>query len=170
MVKIKTKNLWLFWLIFLSFLSFALIFQSSFLPLGERYKFIPYLTLPAVVFFFLHHNNMSSLWLLLFMSFLSSAFSPLPFSATFFLYLLCLLTVFLIKNFFFFKSSFLFFILAFTVSLLFPYFVDLTYDLSIDDFSVSTGLNHFVKAISTLVLSFMLFPFLRKYLQERTGF
>lgn len=168
-MKTKTKSSWLFWFAFLGLLSGALILQVSFLPKGEGYKFIPYLTLPAIVFFFLHHNIFSSFCLILFMSFLSGAFSPLPVLSLFVLYFLCLLIVLFVKNFFFFKSSFLFFSLVFTVSLFFPYMVDLSYELAIKDFSLSTNLLYFVKAVVTLVLSLLLFPFLKKHLQEKVG-
>ena len=168
-MKTKTKSSWMFWFAFFGLLSGVLILQISFLPKGDGHKFIPYLTLPTIVFFFLHHNIFPSFCLTLFMSFLSSAFFPLPLPSLFFIYFLCLLTVLLFKSLFFFKSSLLFFILVFTVSLFFPYLADLSYELSINDFSFSTNLLYFVKAVMTLVLSLLLFPFLKKHLQERTG-
>lgn len=168
-MQIKTEKSLLFWFVFFSLLSGALIFQSSLLSSGEKYSFVPYLTLPPLVFVFLYHDGFSSLYLLLFMSFLSSAFSPLPVSSLFLIYFLYFLLVFFIKNFFF-KSSFLFFILVFTFSFVFPYLFDLTYNFSIKDFSFSTSLFYFFKAIMTLILSFLLFPFLKKYFQENTRF
>ncbi len=151
-------------------LSSGLIFQTSLLPSGEKYNYIPYLTLPVIVFFFLHQNNFPSLFLLLFMSFLSGAFFPLPFSSLFFLYFSCFFIIFLIKGLFFFKSPFLFFALVFIVSLIFPYLVDLIYDFSINDFSFSTNLFYFVKAVMTLFLSFLLFPILKTQLKKTEGF
>lgn len=169
-MKIKTEKSLLFWLVFFGLLSAALIVQSSFLPGEKSYSFIPYLTLPAIVFFFLHQDSLSSLCLLLFISFLSGAFSSLPVSSLFFVYFSYLFLVFFIKNLFFFRSSVLFFLLVFIFSFFFPYFVDLIYNFSIKDFSFSTNLAYFFKAIMTLALSFLLFPIFKKYLQENAGF
>lgn len=144
--------------------------QSSLLLESERYNFIPYLTLPAIVFFFLHHDGLSSLVLSFFMSFLSSAFSSLPILSLFFIYFLCLLIVFFVKSFFFFKSSLVFFILVFTISLLAPYLADLSHNFSTNDFSFITSLLYVLKATTTLVLSLLLFPVFKKYLQVNSEF
>lgn len=164
------RNPWLFWFSFLGLLCCALIVQSSFLKgTSETYNLIPYLTLPAVVFFFLHYNSFLSVCFLLFMSFLSAAFSTAAVPSLFFVYFLCFLIVSLVKSFFFFKSSLLFFILVFTISLIFPYFVDLIPDFFINDFSFPINLLYLIKAFMTLLLSLLLFPILKKYLKEKTG-
>ena len=166
-MSIKTEKPLLFWFVFLSLLSGALFLQSAFLPNGEKYSLIPYLTWPPIVFFFLYHNSLSSLGLLFFMSVLSSIFFSLSVPVLFILYLSCYLIVFLIKSFFLSQSPRLFFILVFTTSFCFPYLVDLAYDFSINDFSFSTSLFYFSKAFATLILSFLIFPLLKKHLQNR---
>ena len=164
------KTSWLFWLSFLGLLCCTLIVQSSFLPsLFETDNFIPHLTLPVIVFFFLYYDGFLSLGLLLFMSFLSAAFSTASVPSLFFVYFLCFLTVSFVKGFFFFKSALLFFILVFIVSFIFPYFVDFIPDFSINDLSFSTNSFYFIKAFMTLFFSLFLFPILKKYLKDKTG-
>ena len=169
-MNLKTEKPLLFWCIFLTLLSCALIGQSAFLPAGGQYNWGPYLIWPPMVFFFLYHNSISSLLLLSFMSVLSSIFFSLSTLSVFFLYLFCFVTVFSIKTFFFSKSSLLFFILVFLISFFFPYLADLAYDFSINDLSLAASLFYFSKAFATLILSFLLFPFLKKHLQDNSGF
>ena len=166
-MSIKTEKPLLFWFVFLSLLSGALIVQSAFLPNEENYSLIPYLTWPPIVFFFLHYNSLSSLGLMLFMSVLSSIFFSLSVPVLFILYLVCFLSVFLIKSFVLSQSSRLFLTLVFIISFCFPYLVDLAYDFSINDFSLSTSLFYCSRAFATLVLSFFLVPLLNKQLQNK---
>ena len=169
-MQIKIKSKVFFWFVFLSLLSCALIFQTAFGRSEMSHSLMPYLTLPVIIFFFLYHKPLPSICLLLFMSFLSSAFSSLSTPLLFFLYFLYFLIVFLIKKFFFSKSSILFFVLVFIFSLFFPHLFDLAYNFSINDFSFSTNLFYFLKATTTLILSFLLFPVFKKHLQESEGF
>lgn len=159
-----------FWFVFLSLLSAALIVQSAFLPNTKNYSLIPYLTWPPLLFFLLHHNSISSLSLLSAMSLLSNVFFSLPVLLLFILYFFCFLIVVFAKLFFFSKSPLLFFALVFAISFCFPYLVDLAHDFSINDYSLSTNLFYFSKASSTLILSLLLFPFLKKYLQTQSDF
>lgn len=165
-MNIQTENQGLFWLTLFIGLSLALIIQSSFLPLGESYSLSPYLIWPPLLFFFLHHNSLSSLILLFFTSLLSSIYFSLPLLSLFLLYFICFLLVSFVKQIFFSKSPLIFFALTFVISLIFPYLVDLAYDFSIDDLSLSTNLFYLSKAFSTLILSVLLFPFLKRYLQN----
>lgn len=160
----KNEKPFLFWFAFLSLLNLTLIFQTAVLPPGGA--FVPYLIWPPVVFFFLYHDSFSSLILLFFISLLSSLFLSLSVPAVFLVYFLFFVSVFLIKHLFFSKSPTLFFILVFTISWIFPYSIDLSYDFAIGDFSSSTSLFYFSKACMTLLLAFLLFPFLKKYLQS----
>ena len=166
----KSKNSLSFWFVFVSLLSATLVIQSAFLPNGEKYSLTPYLTWPPLLFFLLYHNNLSSLCLLFVMSLLSNVFFSLSVLSLFILYIFCFLIVVFVKLFFFSKSPLLFFILVFVISFCFPYFVDLSHDFSINDYSLSTSLFYFSKASATLVLSFLIFPFLKKYLQPRSDF
>lgn len=166
----KTRNPLLFWFLFLVCLSGALIVQSAFLPNSNIYSWIPYLTWPPVIFFFLYHSPISSLALSFFMSLLSSVFLSLSVFSLFFIYLFCFLVVFLIKNFFFSKSSRLFFVLVFVVSFCFPYLVNLAYDFSINNLSLSVIFFYFSKSFMTVILSLLLFPYLKTYLQYSSDF
>ena len=169
-MKINSEKPILFWSIFLGLLSSALIFQSAFLPSGGKYSLIPYLTWPAVIFFFLYQNSLFSLGLVFFISLLSSVFFSLPIPLLFGLYLLSFFIISFIKNFFFYKSSFLFFVLVFLFSLFFPFLVDITSHLSFSYFSFSLFWFYFLKAFATLLLSFLLFPLFKNYLQENIRF
>ena len=110
-MKPKNKNVFLFWSIFCAILLCLLVLQTSLEPRGMRYSWIPYFTLPALIFCFLYYNVFSSLNLLVFMSFLSSAFSPLSVPSVFF----CLLFLFFYCNFceIFFLIQILFFVFCF---------------------------------------------------------
>ena len=154
------------WLIFSSLLACAVMGQCAFLSSIEKQSFIPYLIWPPVVFFFLHHKTLSSVILLIFVSILSSVFSSLTVLTFFLLYLFCFFQIFFIKKFFFSKAPLLFLSLVFILSFSFPYLVDGAYDFSVNDFSLSTAGFYFLKALSTVFLSFFLFPLLKKYLQS----
>ena len=168
-MNIKTEKSFLFCLVFLSLLSGALMIQTSFLPVGGLSRFVPYLTWPPLVFVFLYHSGLTSLGLLVFVSVLSGVFFSLSIAFLFFLYLLCFFIVFFIKNFSA-RSPVLFFISVFVISLFFPYLLDVAYDFSINDFSWNSSFFYFFKSLSTLLLSFPLFPLFKKYLQPPTDF
>ena len=165
-MKLKNKNVFLFWSIFCTLLLCLLVLQTSLEPRGIRYSWTPYFTLPALIFCFLYYNVFSSLILLIFMSFLSSAFSPLPVPSLFFVFCFCFFIVIFLKFFFLSKSYFLFFVLTFLISLFFPYIIELSYFFSINDFSLHNALFTFLKAFMTLLFSIITFPVLKKYLQE----
>ena len=153
-----------FWFAFLSLLTCAFIGQSAFLGFVGKQIFTPYLTWPLIVFFLLWQKSLPALALLIFISILSHAFYPLSIFTLFILYLFCFLQIFFIKKFFFSKSPQIFLILVFMLSFFWPYLVDGAYDFSVNDLSLSTTVFYFSKALSTVFLSFLLFPLLKKHL------
>ena len=162
-MKVKTEKLFLFYLFFLGFLTLLMMIQSAFLPSG-RYSFMPYLIWPPLILLFLRQKLWVSLYFLLFISTLSCFFLSLSAPVLFCLYLFCFLLVLLIKSFFLSRPAFLFFSLVFSLSFIFPYLIDLGYDFSINDLSLFTIFFNLLRALSTLILSFLFFPFLKKHI------
>lgn len=166
-MTIKNKNSPLFWFTFLLLLSGVFIIQTTLLSNSGTYSFIPYFIWPPLIFLFLHKNIWTSTFLVLFISILSGAFSYLSVPSLFLLYFLLFLCILFTKNFFFSDSPTSFFILVFITSWIFPYFVDWIHRLSIDDFSLTTSIFYLSKALATLALSIILFPFLKKQFQQK---
>ena len=156
-----------FWLLFLSFLTLALLIQISF---GyHSIQFTPYITLPAIIFFFLYHKTSSSVLLALFMGFLSSAFSSLSAPLLIFFFLSLLVLILFIKQFFFYKSFLLFLFLVFLFSLWLPSLYRLTHELSWKEF-ILPDTPAVLRAFCTLLLSLVLFPPLKQHLQKVEAF
>ncbi len=167
-MKANNEKPVVFWLIFLSLLTIAFMFQSA-VFLG-KYNGWPYLVWPPVLYFFLHYKGLSSLFFLLFVSLLSSLFLSLSLIKIFCLYLFCLWMISFVKILFFSKSSALFFVFVFAFSFCFPFLTALAYDFSMDSFFLNSVPFYFLKAFSTLILAFLMFPFLKKWLSPPASF
>ena len=121
-----------------------------------------------MVFFFLQNKAFPSIFLVIFLSGLSSVFSPLSAPAFFFIYSLDLIIISITKIFFFHKSYLLFFILLFLLSFTFPYLYNLAQNPSNLILSLHSAGFYFLKALSTLTLGAVLFPIFKKHLQTQT--
>lgn len=165
----KIKNKFLFWTAFLSLLCIALMFQITFGQKGIKYTVTPYIFLPVLIFFFLHNKAFFSIGLCLFLGTLSSAFSPLSAPILIFLFLSLFLFILFIKQIFFYKSTLLFFALVSFFSLLLPSFSRMAYEFSKNHFFFPDEIS-FLKTLTTLILSLILLPFLKKYLIKTESF
>ena len=161
----QTKNNFFFWIFFLSLLSLALILQIT-LAQGAKSIMTPYLFLPLILFFFLHNKASPSIGLSLFIGTLASAFSSLPAPNLILLFLFLFLFILLLKQIFFYKSSLLFFSLVALFSLLFPFLALLFQGFPKND-TFFLNKIHLLRTITTLIASFVMFPFLKKYLPQR---
>ena len=165
----KTTNKLLFALIFLSLLSLAFMLQITVGQKELTYEVMPYIFLPLILFFFLHHKAFPSIGLCLFIGILSSAFSSLPAPALFFLFLSLFLFILFIKQIFFYKSTLLFFSLVTLFSLSLPFLSHLFQGFPKNDFFFPQKIS-LLKTFTTLIFSFILFPFLKKKLQTGRSF
>ena len=88
------------WLYLYLFLSFCTMFQSLFL----NFDWSPVILWPAVFYFFLYQNWLVALFLLFFVSLLSSVFLSLSVPTLFFIYLLAFVSIKIVSFFVSYKS------------------------------------------------------------------
>lgn len=154
----------LYWIKLFAALTVLFLFQQSFGQGSFQYNVIPYMTLPVVVFFFLHQALLPCLFLCLFMACLSGAFLSLSVPIMIFLFLLIYAGIFCFKLLFFYKSFFSFYILVLIFSFLFPTFLNWIY-FNFTNLSMSFNVSIVLKTISTLIFAGLSSPILKKYLQ-----
>ena len=152
-------------MLFLTLLCLAVIFQITFGKNGIKYMVTPYFFLPVVIFFFLRNKAFPSIGLCLFIGILSSAFSSLSTPTLIFIFLLLFLFILFIKQIFFYKSTLLFFTLVALFSYLFPFLPRLIHEFPQNHFFFLNEIS-ILKTLMTLIISFILFPFLKTYLQK----
>ncbi len=171
-MKINQKESFSFWFVLLITISILFIIQTSFWPdILSKYKLVPQLTLPLIIYFFSQKNLFSSLLFTLFISLISSSFSVTPLPHLLMGYLiLCILTqlghsLFSGKK----KNSFL--VLLFIGSFLFPILIQNLLKISETKLYFSINLTSiFFNSLTTSLCGLLLYPFLQKIIKEKAWF
>ncbi len=171
-MKNNWKNIFLFWMILLITISILFIIQTSFWPnILSKYNLVPQLTLPVIIYFFSQKDLFSSLLFSLFVGWISHSFSVTPLPHLLINYfIICTITHFSYKFYFGNKKN-LFFILLFVGSFIFPILAQNLLNLNRTNFYFSINFTStFLNSLITLFFGFLFYPFLQKYIKERTRF
>ena len=150
-----------FFLLFLCLISLLCMLQEAFSFL----IYPPYLFLPFFVYYLVNCRFIEGLYLSFFLSLVMALYTPpaLPQILT------CLLGFFIfflaLRRFLFLKSVFAFLVCVFFIALVFPYLFDLAEYMETGIGTRSSFFTSFLKAVSSSLLGFLAFPFLKKYLR-----
>jgi len=160
--KLNYKKNIFSWIIFIVLLILLVSLQNSFLPLFLPSFCIPNFLWPALFYFFLYKSFSSALFLLIFISLLSSAFLSNSFPNLFLIYISGFITLMFLKKIFLFHSTLIFFILSYIFSFSFYFLIEKSFFLEKLSFW-----NHIVfyfsKSLITGILSVLQLPLLKRY-------
>lgn len=161
-METQIEKSWVVPTIFFIIIVISASLQSFFLPLIFHPVFIPYFIWPPLFYFFFYRKKEEALGLVCFASLFSSAFLSHSAPFLFFIYLFLWIICVLLKKILSFKSPIVFSVAVCIFSLLLPQFIHKqAFFLS---FSFEKGLIFYsLKAITTGLLAFVLFPFLKRY-------